>query len=940
MTINTTPEKPVTRPELLAPAGSHDALLAALSAGADAVYLGVEDFNARRNAANFQLDRLTEVCDLVHLAGRRLYLTLNTLVLPDETAEALEVARQAWYAGVDAVIVSDLGLLDRLATELPQLELHASTQMNLHSGPAVRQAARLGASRVTLSRELSLEQIAQIAQEGVPLEVFAHGALCVCYSGQCLFSSLVGRRSANRGLCAQACRLPYRLIDTSTGKRLKAPGEHLLSPADLATIDILPQLVASGITSLKIEGRMKSAAYVATVTRVYREALDGPASVEGMPQLTRVPKADHDKGDGPFCHDCEGLQAAQIPRHCEERSNASDVAIYGSGQGSVALTQRNDKEGGAHEILSETFSRGFTTAYLEGDRTNSMMSYARPNNQGVAVGRIAALDKGLVALALTKRVTQGDLLEIRTSRGRATVTLENFWASSDTKKPPLTEAAEETRIWLRIPDPVSPGDRVFRIRNAELQDEAESHYNNTLFQGNNGLVDLHAQVTAHLNHPLTITFTTDWDGAHDKGYDKGDGPFCHMLVTPGLTRGLPSPSQDDNGCRPNGLPSRQASPIQGTASGDPLQPARTKALTPEDIREHVGRVGGTPFSIASWDIQLDEGVGLGFSQLHSLRTQALEDLTENLLQPWRQRRLTKRDDPPALAPAQKGKPRVAAIVRDAASAKAAVLGGAELIYLHYLTFEAESQPDANGSGGNASSPGASPKRLPTKVPIVALLPAITHDSELPPLLASLKNRKAAVANNLAQVELLADTLDSLEAGPSLGIGNQDALALAVKCKLSQAWLSPELSYQDIAHISPTAPLPLALTIVGRQELMVTEHCLLMAQGPCDQRCATCARRKAPRLLEDRKGYLFPLRTDQAGRSHLFNSVPLDLVPSMPEIVSLGISTLVVDGTLMTTKELRAEVERATRARDLAVRGAGSLPKHEGQTTGHFFRGVW
>ena len=201
-------------PELLAPAGDHDAFLAALSAGADAVYLGVEDFNARRGAKNFTLDALGGLCDLAHVAGRRVYLTLNTMILASELSEALRVARGAWDAGVDALIVQDLGLLAHLSAEMPGFELHASTQMNVHSAEGVRLAAGLGASRVTLARELALEEVTALVQEGVALEVFAHGVLCVCYSGQCLFSSLVGRRSANRGLCAQACRLPYQLIDT------------------------------------------------------------------------------------------------------------------------------------------------------------------------------------------------------------------------------------------------------------------------------------------------------------------------------------------------------------------------------------------------------------------------------------------------------------------------------------------------------------------------------------------------------------------------------------------------------------------------------------------------------------------------------------------------------------------------------------------------------
>ncbi|MDR2587546.1 MAG: U32 family peptidase [Coriobacteriales bacterium] len=818
------------KPELLAPAGSHDAFLAALSAGADAIYLGVEDFNARRNADNFSLETLAELCDLAHLANRRVYLTLNTMIRPDELERALEVAWRAWEAGADALIVQDLGLLARVAREMPRFELHASTQMNLHNAASVRLAAEMGASRVTLARELSLEELSEIAQAGVPLEVFAHGALCVCYSGQCLLSSLVGRRSANRGLCAQACRLPYQLIDTSTGKRVKTPGEHLLSPADLATLDILPALAATGVAALKIEGRMKSASYVAAVTRAYRQALDAL--------------------DTPAAGACPSTPL---------------------------------------DTLAESFSRGFTTAYLEGERGNSIMSYERPNNQGVLVGRVGSLERGRVAIDLTKRVVRGDVLEFRTSRGRVVVTLDEFWGAAAGDAPALEAADEGTRLYLRVPEPVGAGDRVFRVRSAALLNDVESSFGSTVFQGNNGLIALDARVVARQGEPLTIGFCLRDDERSEKG-------------------------------------------AWATARGAVVEAARTKAVTADDIREHVGRIGGTPFTIRSWDIQLDEGVGMGFAALHRLRAEALEALSAQVLKPWRKRVSTPHEALPALAPARKGSPRIAAIVRDEAGIRAALQGGAEAIYLHTLHFEA--------TEGGGVDRGVAAGRATTEPSIIRLLPAITHDAQLAALKKRLADGQTAVANNLGEVELLRGAGHALEAGPSLGVSNAATLETLARLGLAQAWLSPELSSQDITRIAPTSPLPLALTVFGRQEVMVTEHCLLMAQGPCDQRCAVCARRKAPRLLEDRKGYRLPVRTDEFGRSHLFNAVPLDLVPAMPELVSLGISTLVVDGTLLTTKELKAEVARAAHARDLALKGAGTLPRREGYTTGHFFRGVW
>jgi putative protease len=534
-----------------------------------------------------------------------------------------------------------------------------------------------------------------------------------------------------------------------------------------------------------------------------------------------------------------------------------------------------------YDSLAETFSRGFTTAYLEDERGNDMMSYTRPNNRGVTLGRVTSLNKGIVGVEIGKRVVKGDVLEFRTSRGRSVVTLEQFWASPSEQGEPCEEAPADTRIYLRVPNPVAIGDRVFRVRSAELLDAAKSTYGSTVFSGNNGLVEIDAQVIVRQGDPLSITFTT------------------------------------------------AASTLSATALGAPVEPARTKALTEDDLREHVGRIGGTPFTIRSWDIQLDEGVGIGFSTLHKLRSEALETLTEDLLKPWHHRRLSPQQKLPALAPARRGKVSVAAIVTDAAHAKAAAQAGADALYLHSLHFEAVDETGSPQAG-----------KLPAGLPVTRLLPTIAHDSELDSLLGSIKHDQPAVANNLGELKLLREYGKPFEAGPSLGVYNLETLNTLARLGATQAWLSPELSYENIGQLSAVAPLLLALTVSGQQEVMVTEHCVLMAQGPCNQDCATCARRKAPRLLEDRKGYRFPVRTDNYGRSHIFNSVPLDLTPSMPELVSLGISTLVVDGTLLTTKELKAEVERVVRARDLAVKGAGSLPKREGYTTGHFFRGIY
>ncbi|NBS13673.1 MAG: U32 family peptidase [Verrucomicrobia bacterium] len=265
------------KPELLAPAGDWECLKAAVTAGADAVYFGLPALNARLRAENFTEADLPHVMEYLHARGRRGYLTLNVLIFPSELSEAERLLRWVSDCKVDAIIVQDLGLV-RLAREVcPGVEIHASTQMTLTSPEGVAFARRQGVSLAVLARELSLRELAKFPSatepSGLPLEVFVHGALCVAYSGQCLTSEVLGRRSANRGECAQACRLPYGLEVDGQPKDL-GDRAYLLSPQDLAAVDEIPELIKLGLHSFKIEGRLKSPDYITAVTSVYRKAMD------------------------------------------------------------------------------------------------------------------------------------------------------------------------------------------------------------------------------------------------------------------------------------------------------------------------------------------------------------------------------------------------------------------------------------------------------------------------------------------------------------------------------------------------------------------------------------------------------------------------------------------------------------------------------------------
>ena len=273
------PASTPVRPELLAPAGDWECAKAAVENGADAIYFGLERFNARMRAKNFTVADLPKLMEFLHRRGVRGYVTFNTLVFADEITAAVEYLKSIISAGVDAAIVQDVGICRLIRSLSPDFPIHTSTQMTVTSAAGVEFARELGANLVVLARENSLKEIAAIrdaqfaAGTSMPLEVFVHGALCVAYSGQCLTSESLGGRSANRGECAQACRMPYELV--SDGKTVDlGDRRYLLSPQDLSGLNVLPDLVRAGVASLKIEGRLKSAEYVANITRVYRTALD------------------------------------------------------------------------------------------------------------------------------------------------------------------------------------------------------------------------------------------------------------------------------------------------------------------------------------------------------------------------------------------------------------------------------------------------------------------------------------------------------------------------------------------------------------------------------------------------------------------------------------------------------------------------------------------
>jgi putative protease len=331
------------RPELLAPAGDWEALRAAVANGADAVYFGLDQFNARHRATNFTVAELPEVMRYLHDHNVKGFVTFNTLVFSDELPAAVEYLKNIASAGVDAVIVQDLGIASLVHAIAPGLAVHASTQMTLTEPWGIEFVRQLGVERVVVARELSVKDIGKIAQgTTMPLEVFIHGALCVSYSGQCLTSESLGGRSANRGQCAQACRLPYDLVVDGTVRDL-GDKAYLLSPSDLAAHDLIGDLTGLGVASFKIEGRLKSAHYVAATTQTYRAAIDQAAGGETF---------------------------------------------------QISSSQRHD--------IEQTFSRGFTHGFLSGVNHQGLVAARFPKARGTRVGTVVSKTARTVLIELTR----------------------------------------------------------------------------------------------------------------------------------------------------------------------------------------------------------------------------------------------------------------------------------------------------------------------------------------------------------------------------------------------------------------------------------------------------------------------------------------------------------------------------------------------------------
>ena len=434
------------RIELLSPAGNMDSLVAAVQAGCDAVYLGGTLFGARAFAGNFNDEEIVKAIKYCHLYGVKVYVTTNILIYEREVETFLKYVEFLHKNNVDAILIQDLGMLDLVHKTFPNLECHASTQMHIHNLDGVIVANKLGCKRVVLARETPISLVKEIKEKvDVDLEIFAHGALCVSYSGQCLFSSLIGNRSGNRGSCVGSCRLPYRIVDNHN-KTLNN-GDYPLSMKDLNTLEYIDELIEAGVTSLKIEGRMKSPEYVYTVTKLYRMAID---------------------------------------------------SYYETGKVTINEEEINN--------LQKLFSRGFTKGYLFNEEIDHILNTNRPNHQGIYIGKVIDYKNGFVTIRLTENVSINDGIRIVLDNDDYGTVLNEFYIDKKLVK----EANNGDTISFKVNKLIPKNSKVLLTKDSRLINKIdETIKTNPRKVGITGLISLYKGkpmeiVVTDYNHSIKV----------------------------------------------------------------------------------------------------------------------------------------------------------------------------------------------------------------------------------------------------------------------------------------------------------------------------------------------------------------------------------------------------------------------------------------------------
>jgi len=767
------------KPEVLAPAGDRDCLRAAIENGADAVYFGLKEHNARARATNFELDELPDVMQLLHRRGVKGYVALNTLVFPRELDALEPVLCRVAEAGADAIIVQDLGLVRLARALVPELPIHASTQMTLTSAESIRLAEELGVERVVLARELSLDEIRRIRrQTRMELEVFVHGALCVAYSGQCLTSEALGGRSANRGQCAQACRLPYEIVCDGETRDL-GEVQYLLSPQDLAAYALVPDLVQLGVSGLKIEGRLKTAEFVANITRHYRVAVDGAAA--GRP---------------------------------------------------VAFTR------GEVDEMELSFSRGFSVGWLAGNNHKVLVQGRNPRKHGLFVGEVRGVRRGRVLVQLAGPLKRGDGIVF--DRGRPEEPEQGGRVYEIFRRgESLTESASTGLVELSfgrgavdLAD-VQPGNRVWKTDDPELTRRLRQS-----FTGKNAQrrVPLDVEVRARTGEPLRIAA-------------RADSGAAAIVESP-----------------------------------DPLAAAVRHPISAELLRQQLGRLGATVYSLRSMQCDLDGESMIPLSVLGSVRRELIRLLDASVADTPRSsvesrstlavlRQAIRRH-----AGAGDSQYELRVLCRSLEQLGSVLAAGVTGVYVDFQDIREYSRAVSMARASGAEIFLATPRiQKPAEGPLFKHLLRHGADGIL------VRNLGGLVFFGERQVPLVGDF--------SLNAANELTVQLLRERGAKRVTASYDLNVEQLRDLVAAVPAGwLEVVVHQHMPMFHMEHCVFCAflsPGTDRTNCGRpCDRHDVK--LRDRVGMEHPLKADVGCRNTLFNAVPQSAAEHVADLVARGV----------------------------------------------------
>ena len=766
-------------PELLAPAGSLDAVRAAVANGANAVYLGAERFNARDEGAQLSMGEVAEACRIAHAKGARIYLTFNILFKPTELADALRHLGEAVDAGIDAAIVQDLGAVRLIRTVYPGLEIHGSTQMTVHDGAGARVIQGLGVERVVLARENTLDDIRAIhaAVPELGLETFVHGALCIAYSGQCFMSGMISERSANRGSCAQSCRKDYVLADHDTGAELDRG--YLISAKDLGAWDHLKEIAEAGVGCLKVEGRKKKPEYVATVTHGYRQFLDRLAAGTWTPPT----------------------EAETAP-------------------------------------LVQIFSRGFTGGMYGGRAGRDYITRAQPDNRGRELGVVRERHGNELVVAVRSPIEPGDGLGFEHPDGSSHGS--TGFAVQAVRTIRTLDGMVEQAIVAREPVPV--GWVVVRSSHAALLERARATF--AAMPVDTPRVRLDVRLFGSAGGPLKLIASA-----------AGDEVTVRSEVA--------------------------------------LAPASKRALDVPQLREQLGRLGGTPFRLGALEMQgLSANLFLPVSELNKLRQAAVEELL--LHRDWAETsRQSERGaaidaaiaSPRSTPPRSDADDRVilSADVWTIENADVAAAAGADEVVLD-LFLRHPTPPVARVR--------ALAERLAARGTELRLrTPTIVRSEERRTVDKWLALGLPVMTGHLGLLAELAAQDRDVAGDYALNAFNQHTAAELFAIGARRLTLSVELTAEEMAAVSaPWHGRGFDVVLYGRPEGMTLEHCVLsaaFAREPATCR-DLCVQKHRDVRLTDPAGYTFPVATDSACRNRLLHSRPVDGSAWAPRLWQAGI----------------------------------------------------